>query len=336
MFVAGVHLHRIPAHTSVFLWGLLAAAALVGFFFKDRAFCRGFCPVGQLLSAYGRGSMLVVRPGSQEKCDACSGKDCLLACNRTLRDARSCPSLLNPAKLRSNSDCLVCGQCIKICRPGNMGLYLRRPFHAADARPALASWPTTLFVMLVSGFVIRELCSEWSTAQAVFLWVPEEVAKWLGLSAYAGWIEGAWTLFAVPLGAWTILGVSALVSRGASGLADAWRRLALPLAVVIAAGHMCKGLAKAASWAGFLPLAIQDPDGVRTAMALSAKAIPQPAALLPMVVVSVMAGLLVLTGACFALGEFRLIYPETHRRYRPALVVIAACFAFIVLGWGLS
>jgi hypothetical protein len=215
-----------------------------------------------------------------------------------------------------------------------MGLYLRRPFHPADARQALASWPTTLFLMLVSGFVIGELCSEWSTAQAAFLWVPEEVARWLNLSVDAGWIEGLWALFVVPLVVWLTLGALVLLSRGATSLADAWRQLALPLAVVIAAGHMCKGLAKIASWAGFLPLAIQDPKGVATALGLGAKMIPQAASLLPMFIVSAMAVLLVLSGAYFALREVRLTSPETHRRYRPALVAIGACCLFIVFGWG--
>ena len=48
MLVAGVHLHRVPAYTSIFLWSLLASALIVGLVFKDRAFCRGFCPVGLL------------------------------------------------------------------------------------------------------------------------------------------------------------------------------------------------------------------------------------------------------------------------------------------------
>ena len=64
MLVAGVYLHRVPAYTSVFLWSTLVGAGLVGLLFRDRAFCRGFCPVGTLLNAYGRGGMLVIRPGS--------------------------------------------------------------------------------------------------------------------------------------------------------------------------------------------------------------------------------------------------------------------------------
>jgi len=334
MLVAGAHLHRTPAYTSLFLWGLLATAALTGFFFRERAFCRGFCPVGLLLGTYGRGAMLAMRPASNDTCAACTGKHCVRACNRTKADARSCPSLLNPARLKSSSDCLVCGQCAKVCQPDNMGLFLRRPFPSADAREAIASWPVTLFVMLVSGFVVSELFSEWKAAQAVFLWVPEEVAALLEATGYAGWIEGVWTLFVVPLIVWLVLGGLVLVGRGASSLVDAWRRLALPVAVIIAAGHMCKGLAKVASWAGFLPLSVQDPKGVDTAIGLGAKTIPQPASLLPMSVVSATAVLLVLTGAYFALRELRLTYPETGRRYRPALVTLAACFVFIVFGWG--
>jgi hypothetical protein len=334
MLVPGIHLHRIPAYTSMFLWGLLATAAFVGFFFKDRAFCRGFCPVGLLLSTYGRGAMLAVRPTSPSKCMACTGKDCVRACNRTRLDARSCPSLLNPAKLKTNTDCLVCGQCIKVCQPESMGLFLRRPFARADAREAIASWPITLFVMLVSGFVISELCSEWNTAQAVFLATPRAVAAWTGVTTQAGWIEGGWTLLVVPSAVWSVLGGLVLARRGASGLGEAWRRLALPLAVVIAAGHLCKGLAKSVSWVSFLPLTLQDPRGADTAVALNAKMMPQPASLLPMSVVSAMAIILVLTGAYFASREARLANPETHGRYRPALIVLAACFIFIVFGWG--
>jgi polyferredoxin len=337
MLVAGAHLHRVPAYTSFFLWGLLAFAALVGFFLKDRAFCRGFCPVGLLLSTYGRGGKLAVRPTSLAQCASCTGKDCVRACNRTRLDARSCPSLLNPAKLNSNTDCLVCGQCIKVCADdnvGNMGLYLRRLFHSANAREALASWPVTMFVMVVSGFVVSELLSEWRAGQTAFLWPPERVADSIGLTAYAGWIEGVWTLFVVPSIMWLILASLVFARDRSMTLGVAWRSLALPMAVVISAGHMCKGLAKVVSWIGFLPLAANDPAGVATARAIAAGAIPQPAAILPMAAVSVLAVLLIFAGGYFAAREARLSQPETYRRLRTAIWATTVCFGFIVLSWG--
>lgn len=334
MLVAGAHLHRIPAYTSLFLWGLLTAAALAGFFFKDRAFCRGFCPVGLLLGTYGRGAMLAVRSTSRDQCAACTGKDCVRGCNRTKADARSCPSLLNPARVNSNSDCLVCGQCVKVCQPDNMGLFLRRPFDPADQREPLAAWPVTLFVMLVSGFVTSELCSEWIAAKHVFLLIPEGITAWLGQPGLGGWVEGFWTLLVVPSLVWFVLGTLVVKAGGAASLGEAVRRLALPMAVVISAGHLCKGLAKLTSAIGFVPLAARDPVGVETARGLAGNTIPQPAALLPMIAVSLMAVVLVVTAACFAVRELRLAQGETHRGYRLPVLAVASCFLFIVFGWG--
>lgn len=334
MLVAGVELHRIPAYTSVFLWMMLASAALIGFFFRDRAFCRGFCPVGMLLATYGRGSMLAVRPAGEEACSACPGKDCVRAHNRTRLDSRSCPSLLNPSKLNSSADCLVCGQCIKVCPPSNMGLYLRRPFHPSNVREQLASWPTTLFVILVSGFVSYELCSEWKSAQSAFLSIPNSLTEVTGLTAYRGWIKGTWMLLVFPLLLWLVLGGVLLLCRGAKSLGEGWRRLALPVAVVIAAGHMAKGLAKLVSWGGYLPMALRAPSGALNATAITSGDLARPSALLPMPVVSLVGMTLILIMGCYALRESRLADVPSHRsRVVPILFVVVsgACLAF---GWG--
>jgi hypothetical protein len=50
-----------------------------------------------------------------------------------------------------------------------------------------------------------------------------------------------------PLLLWSLLAGLLMLLQGASSWAEGVRRLALPLAVVIAAGHMAKGLAKSAS-----------------------------------------------------------------------------------------
>ena len=276
MLVAGIHLHRVPAFTSFFLFGLIGSAAIVGSLFKDRAFCRGFCPVGLLLGTYGRGGMLAVRHESTQQCDDCTSHDCVLACHRARWQGRSCPSLLNSAKLNSNRDCLICGQCIKACQPGNMQLLLRRPYHAADAREERASWPVVLFVMLVSGFVSYEVCTEWATARAAFLWVPEHGATLLGLRADNGWVKGLWMLFLYPLALWSLLSIVTRLLGGAGSLPEAAQRLALPLVVVVAAGHMAKGLAKFTSWGAFLPHALAEPGGNVTSLMITNGSLQAP------------------------------------------------------------
>lgn len=91
--------------------------------------------------------------------------------------------------------------------------------------------------LLVSGFVTYELFSEWKAAQEVFLWGLTMVTDVLGIEAYAGWIKGGCALFVVPLVVWLVLSGLVLLFRGARSMDEAWRRLALPLAVLIAVGH---------------------------------------------------------------------------------------------------
>lgn len=324
MLVPAVQIHRVPHYTSLFLWTALALAFAVGFFFKDRAFCRGFCPVSLLLSAYGRGGMLAVRPCGQAGCPP----------NAKAPDARTCRSLLNPARLNSSKDCLVCGDCLKADGSGTMQLLLRRPYARADAREPLASWPLTIFVMIVSGFVTYELSGVWPAASDVFLWIPTRLSAALHAGAAAGWIQGIWTIVVWPLALWLALGAVTLLTRGAKSLSGAWRRIALPLAVVVATGHMAKALEKFTSWAGFLPHAWIEPTGVQTALQMQAKTLPQPAAWFSLPTLSLAAMTLVALGVCLALREARLASPDKPHSRSPAVLLLGGFYFFLVLGWG--
>ncbi len=319
MLVPGVQIHRVPHFTSIFLWLSLGVAFAVGLLVRDRAFCRGFCPVALLLNAYGRGGMLAVRPapGAGERAP---GPD-------------ACRSTLNPSRLDTNCHCLMCGDCIKVDATGAMQWRLRAPFAAGDAVEPAASWPLTLFVMMVSGFVTYELCGVWKAADAVFQWVPQRVADAVGAGAAAGWIRGAWTIVVVPLLMWLALGGVARATGAGRSLADAWRRLALPMAVVVAAGHMAKGLEKFQAWAGFLPYAWAEPGGVQTALAMHAQTLPQPAAWMSPQALSAVSLVLIAVAAGLALREARRADASAGRRLAVPVLVLGAFYAFLVSGW---
>jgi polyferredoxin len=325
MLVAGLHIHRIPAYTSVFLVSLLVLAAAAGFLFRDRAFCRGFCPVGVLLNVYGRGAMLAVRPGRVESAGCAA------------IDARTCPSLLNPSKLSSSAHCLVCAKCLKSAAPGQMQLLLRRPFAAANTREPAASWPLTIFVMLVSGFVIGELFSEWPVGEEYFLAAPLSLAAKLGIGAHAGWIEGAWSLAVVPLVLWSLLAGVATALGTRESFGALWRQMALPMAVVISAGHMSKGLAKFVSWAAFLPEALRRTDAAETARAIASKSMATPTPLLPMSVVAVVAFALIVAAFVYSVREYKIASrPGTPRIGAIAfLAPVALSLLGIVTCWAL-
>ena len=333
MLIAGVHLHRVPAYTAMFLTFLFGTAFITGLFFKNRAYCRGFCTVGLLLNVYGRGGMLAVRPESQQACQGCDEKWCVNTAYDHKLDRRSCPTLLTPNQLNSSKDCLVCTQCIKSCRPNNMQLQLRTPYYSHDMRQTEVSWPILLFIMLLSGFVVYELCTEWSVAKSVFLWPVNMVTAAIGMPEWGGWIKGVWTLMVFPLLLWTVLGSVTMLMKGATGLTDAWRQMTLPMAVVIAAGHMSKGLAKLTSWGGYLPDAIREPSGNETIQALTSSSNLLPSPLLEMGSVSVVGLMLVVIATMYSIREAKLAHAGSYMTQVPAISMLAGLFMVIIFGW---
>jgi len=125
------------------------------------------------------------------------------------------------------------------------------------------------------------------------------------------------------------------LSGESSALALTWQRMALPIAVVISAGHMAKGLAKFVSWAGFLPHALKDPLGLTTVAEMSEKSLAQPASLLPEGAVALIGVSLILGGLFLAIREVRLAHsgPEPNHRLLIPKFALACAFVFIVSGW---
>jgi hypothetical protein len=192
-----------------------------------------------------------------------------------------------------------------------------------------------LFLIVVSGYVGYELCSEWKAAQAVFLWMPEKAAALLGLSSMAGWVKGLWAVVVFPLLLWTVLAVPVLLLGGAKNLGEAWRRLALPMAVVLAAGHMAKGMAKFAQWAGYSLLAWQDPSGISTAQAI-VEGGGKPGSLLSKAVISTACLVLLFIMGYFAVRESKLADPVTHKSRVLSLAIAILASAVLIFGWRFS
>lgn len=333
MLIAGAHLHRVPSYTAIFLLFLITTAFITGLFFEHRAYCRAFCTVGLLLNVYGRGGMLAVRPNQQSVCLGCDEKWCVNTNESSNLDARSCPTLLAPKSLNTSKDCLVCTQCIKSCQPNNMQLQLRTPFYSQDTRQSEVSWPTLLFIMLLSGFVTYELSSEWSVAKTIFLQPVYMVIDTFGLQDFTGWVKGAWTLFIFPILLWGALGVITLLLSSATSLTQVWKQMALPLVVVIAAGHMSKALAKLTSWGEFLPYTLHDPLGTTTVQTFTENPNLIPSPLLEMPTVAAIATLLIIIATFFAARESKLADPAAYSSQLPSILLLAGLYITIILGW---
>lgn len=331
LLIAGVHLHRIPAYTSFFLIGLLSISALVSLVFKDRAFCSGFCPIGMLLNAYGRGGMIAVRSESKSSCSNCVGKDCFVSRNRYKLDSRSCPSLLNPSKLNTNKDCLVCAQCFKSCEPNNMQLLIRTPFDKKDEREKKANWGLTIFIMLVSGFVTSELTTEWKTANKIFVFIPEYFTKILNIENFGGFVEGIWTIVIFPLLLWSLFGVILKLTKNVSKISDAWQQLALPIVIIVSAGHLTKALAKLNTWVEFIPNSLIDPSGNKSLNLISAGSFV-PSAIVTNQIISIVGMILLLLSFFLSIREEKIINGKFFNFQIIPKTILFSIYAIIVIG----
>jgi hypothetical protein len=123
------------------------------------------------------------------------------------------------------------------------------------------------------------------------------------------------------------------MTRARVGWLDAARRLALPAAVIVAAGHMVKGVAKIASWIGYLPPALRDPGGNATATAISRGLAEAPPHLLSAPAVAVIGVALVGTATLLAIREAKLAEPDAGDRLRAPLVGLGLAYAVVIAGW---
>ena len=332
--VAGYSLHRLPWMTAGFLVALLGLAIGFGLLFRNRAFCRGVCPGLWLLKTYSRGALLALRPKPDGPCDGCVTRECTTQARRNRPDARSCPTLLNPARLDRNEDCQLCFQCVKACPHEGLRLSLHAPYAATDRRTPLASWALTAFVMVLSGWVSYELVSEWAPAKAVFMWPSNALARAVDVPSLAGPIVVLWKLVVFPLALWTALGLVARTAGGRGSLDAQWQTLALPLAIMLPAAHVAKAVAKFGTWAGFLPVAVSDPFGRTTAAGMLAGTLAKPGRLYPLWIAGVVGLVLLGLGLWWSMRQVRRVArPGFARGLYAALGLFAGAYLFVMAGW---
>jgi len=273
ILLVGVHtlgIHRVPHRMAVYLVVLLGAAVLTGLVFEKRAFCSYVCPVGHLLGLYARCAPLEWGAADRGVCEACRTKDCVAAANlyRTLR--HSCTSGLYPAALANNHDCLLCTHCAKVCPNDNLRFSARRPL-ADFFRPFGLTAAQLGFIVVVSGFVVYEVLSEWPTSEGILLWAPNQVTAALGLAGPAANFAAAVTLFVAFPGALVLVFGAAARLAGGTAMAETARTFGILLLPTAAAGHVIKSALKTTSRLPYWGPALADPPGIETARQVVAK-----------------------------------------------------------------
>jgi len=112
-----------PMATAVLVLSISLPAILLGAVYRRRVWCRYLCPLGALVGALSRNAFLELR-SSYSICNC----DCTTHnCSSGDEKLDGCPVYEGPFSLRTNQDCILCGDCIKACPNESPLLNLRIP-----------------------------------------------------------------------------------------------------------------------------------------------------------------------------------------------------------------
>ena len=273
----GIHtlaIHRVPFRMAIYMLVLFAAAVAFGLLFSRNTFCAHVCPVGHLLGLYGRLAPMGWGVGDKSICSDCRDRSCVSKKTAYEFQGRSCGVGLKTFSLDDNMDCILCGQCLKACDRNNPGLVGRpnpgwfpRPWFKDILDLKTMTGAQAAFCLVVSGFVVYEVLSEWSVSKELLLWASSGAESALGADGVLGHgLVKSVTLFVIlPALFWMVpFGVFRLAG-GRLPLRDYLLRFGIAFIPVMAAAHAVKALLKTTSRIPYWDHVVSDPLGIETA-----------------------------------------------------------------------
>lgn len=332
ILVVGIHtfaIHRIPQLMAVYMLVLFAVAVIAGFIWEKRTFCTYICPIGHLLGMYSLLSIKKLRVIDPNVCKDCNTKDCISKENHYKYIGHSCTSELYPAKISDNRKCILCGQCHKSCTKDNIAIKKQR-FDAKIFSNINLSWAEIAFFMLVSGFVVYEVLSEWSVTKIFLMTLPHYLNEILGVTGkLTGTIKAITLFILVPFLFYSFFAFI-IKMNGSETWKKSFTQLAIAILPITASMHLLKAILKMSSRIPYWDFVFSDPKGVETARAIIAnpEVLDKSILLSLFPYISVIAILLLLTGILFS---YFIIRKQDHLNIISKLLTYCASFIYASL-----
>lgn len=267
ILVVGIHtfaIHRVPQYMAFYMLILFSFVIISSLIWEKRTFCTHICPIGHLLGLYSLLSAKKLRVKDPEVCKTCKTKDCISKSNYNNFSGRSCTSNLYPVKISDNRKCILCGQCFKSCTHDNIAIQ-KRKFAADLFEKIKLSWAEISFFMIVSGFVIYEICSEWSVSKDVLTAFPNLINQTLNITGRLSGTVNALVLFIIiPIIFYSILSLIK-TKLGKESLKDSFTQIVISILPITASMHLLKALLRTTSSVPYWGFVLKDPKGIETA-----------------------------------------------------------------------
>lgn len=132
------------------------------------------------------------------------------------------------------------------------------------------------FCLVVSGFVVYEVFTEWSVTKELLLWTPTRAEQALGASgAWSHGIVQSMTLFvALPAVFWLLPFGAFHLAGGRLPLGEYLLKFGIAFIPIMAAAHVVKALLKTTSRIPYWECVTADPVGAETVRGILDKTLP--------------------------------------------------------------
>lgn len=139
-----------PWATGVLLVLIIGTSVIFCVLFERKTFCRYLCPLAGMLGAYSTMSILEIR-GNKKVCQTQCGQH---LCYKGTDHTDGCPMFSYPASLATNTECMLCLNCLKSCENRGVQLNVRPPLQELwrQSQPMLA---LSLFGVMLVGLMAR-------------------------------------------------------------------------------------------------------------------------------------------------------------------------------------
>lgn len=257
-------IHRIPHYMAIYMISLFAIAVVIGLLYERRTFCSYICPIGHLLGLYTLVSRRKIGVLNKEVCQTCKTKDCISKANHYKFTGRSCTSGLYPAKITNSKDCILCGQCFKSCPNDNI-VIKKQQIGSNLIQNIMLSWAEITFFLIVSGFVVYEILSNWSSSLEKLMALPNFINNICHIpSTYAGTVKALTLYILCPFVFYfTFALIKKFVSK--ESFKTILSQFVLSILPIAASMHLLKAILKTSSRLSYWEFVLKDSKGIDSA-----------------------------------------------------------------------
>ncbi len=170
-----------PWATGVLLVIIIGTSVVFCVLFERKTFCRYLCPLAGMLGAYSTLSILEVR-GNKKVCQTQCGQH---LCYKGTEHTDGCPMFSYPASLATNTECMMCLNCLKSCENRGVLVNVRPPLQELwhQSQPLLS---LSLFGVMLVGLMARHQFDHlliWNAWKATLTWPDQMIHTLVYLSA---------------------------------------------------------------------------------------------------------------------------------------------------------